>query len=664
MFHCHGGGFVAQSSKSHEMYLRYWAKELKMPILSIDYSLAPDAPFPQALDEIYFAYVWALNNLHSLGTFGEKICFTGDSAGANLVTSLCLKAIESNIRKPDSIVVAYPPYRIQYLPSPSRLLCLMDPLLPLGVLKSCIKAYTGGYKNNKPKPPQRLNSNFYSGDNYNPYDLEFRDTENWFPYNQFQLNHAHSFSESKLNIIKDKISNTNIEIDNDNDTFYSDYPVSTDSSSEYDGDNLSEDMKYFGDKYINCSDTVIDSTASKLNDISKEEETTMLSSLKNQMSTKMQSFTSGVTSYLYASNYLTKYKESKETSQVVLDTTTKIKAKIDSNNVPVESIISNSSQTLQQVTSRKRPFDRKLTKQKSEEKIFSICKTCLHRSSSCLCEVNPKRIDLKNYTRKLNDHYRSSHHHLNNHNRKRSSSFNDCIFLTRDRLERSKSIPVCNTSDNSFVNTTLKSTTSCPNNSKNNEDSISQKDRNNLNLDLDSPSPLLKHKSEVTQVLYNKNYDKCTVVTSENENLNESFVNINNDIDDLITPTGEVDETKTPMSSEYKDESFIAGANPYLSPYMADEDLLKKLPPITIVACSLDPLFDDSVEFVRKLHKLNHPNAELFVLDQLPHGFLNFQVFSNEARDGCDLLIACIKKSLEMGMRRIDSTITFDMKKK
>lgn len=63
------------------MYLRYWAKELKMPILSIDYSLAPDAPFPQALDEIYFAYVWALNNLHSLGTFGEKICFTGDSAG-------------------------------------------------------------------------------------------------------------------------------------------------------------------------------------------------------------------------------------------------------------------------------------------------------------------------------------------------------------------------------------------------------------------------------------------------------------------------------------------------------------------------------------------------------------------------------------------------------
>ena len=71
MFHCHGGGFVAQSSKSHEIYLRYWAKELRIPILSIDYSLSPEAPFPQALNEIFFAYVWALNNLKKLGSTGN-----------------------------------------------------------------------------------------------------------------------------------------------------------------------------------------------------------------------------------------------------------------------------------------------------------------------------------------------------------------------------------------------------------------------------------------------------------------------------------------------------------------------------------------------------------------------------------------------------------------
>jgi len=63
------------------MYLRYWAKELQIPILSIDYSLAPTAPYPQAVKEVYYAYLWALNNFDKLGTTGEKVVFSGDSAG-------------------------------------------------------------------------------------------------------------------------------------------------------------------------------------------------------------------------------------------------------------------------------------------------------------------------------------------------------------------------------------------------------------------------------------------------------------------------------------------------------------------------------------------------------------------------------------------------------
>ena len=46
VIHCHGGGFVAQSSQSHEMYLRRWAKTLRAPIISVDYSLSPEAPYP------------------------------------------------------------------------------------------------------------------------------------------------------------------------------------------------------------------------------------------------------------------------------------------------------------------------------------------------------------------------------------------------------------------------------------------------------------------------------------------------------------------------------------------------------------------------------------------------------------------------------------------
>ncbi|KAM5237195.1 hormone-sensitive lipase isoform 2-T2 [Ctenodactylus gundi] len=66
--HIHGGGFVAQTSRSHEPYLKSWAQELGAPIVSIDYSLAPEAPFPRALEECFFAYCWAVKHCALLGT--------------------------------------------------------------------------------------------------------------------------------------------------------------------------------------------------------------------------------------------------------------------------------------------------------------------------------------------------------------------------------------------------------------------------------------------------------------------------------------------------------------------------------------------------------------------------------------------------------------------
>ncbi|XP_052890786.1 hormone-sensitive lipase [Anopheles moucheti] len=141
LFHCHGGGFVAQSSKSHESYLREWAVTLNVPILSIDYSLAPEAPFPRALEEVFYAYCWALRNCELLGTTGERIILAGDSAGANLNLGCAMKAIELGIRRPDGIFIAYCPVLISFVPSPARMLCLMDPLLPFGFMMRCLKAY-------------------------------------------------------------------------------------------------------------------------------------------------------------------------------------------------------------------------------------------------------------------------------------------------------------------------------------------------------------------------------------------------------------------------------------------------------------------------------------------------------------------------------------------
>jgi hormone-sensitive lipase len=141
IIHCHGGGFVAQSSATHQVYLRHWASDLDAPILSVDYSLAPENRFPRQFEEVFYAYCWAIKNCRLLGSTAERVCIVGDSAGANLAVSVALKLAEMGLRQPDGIVSIYGCLLIKYLPSASRILSLMDPLLPLGVLSLCLHAY-------------------------------------------------------------------------------------------------------------------------------------------------------------------------------------------------------------------------------------------------------------------------------------------------------------------------------------------------------------------------------------------------------------------------------------------------------------------------------------------------------------------------------------------
>ncbi|CAN8014256.1 unnamed protein product [Ixodes persulcatus] len=143
LLHCHGGGFVSQTPDSHEIYLRDWAKDLDVPILTVDYSLSPEAPFPRALEEVLHVYAWALCNCEKLGWTGRDICVAGDSAGGNLVLALSLKTIDLNIRRPTGVFAAYTPVMLNMTPSPSRILCAVDPLLPLGFMLTCLHAYIG-----------------------------------------------------------------------------------------------------------------------------------------------------------------------------------------------------------------------------------------------------------------------------------------------------------------------------------------------------------------------------------------------------------------------------------------------------------------------------------------------------------------------------------------
>ena len=58
---------VFYDSTYFQVYLRSWSKEVGCPIFSVDYSFAPQHPFPRQLEEAFFAYCWARKNHTQLG---------------------------------------------------------------------------------------------------------------------------------------------------------------------------------------------------------------------------------------------------------------------------------------------------------------------------------------------------------------------------------------------------------------------------------------------------------------------------------------------------------------------------------------------------------------------------------------------------------------------
>lgn len=125
------------------MYVRPWAEKLDCPIISLNYSLAPESPYPRALDECFHAVCWVMANRERLGAQPDaRVVVCGDSAGGNLSLGVCLRAaalgLRAGIARPVGALVAYAPAILAYVPSPSRMLSICDPLLPVGVISRCI----------------------------------------------------------------------------------------------------------------------------------------------------------------------------------------------------------------------------------------------------------------------------------------------------------------------------------------------------------------------------------------------------------------------------------------------------------------------------------------------------------------------------------------------
>jgi acetyl esterase len=88
----HGGGWVQGSVATHDPGCRLLAHLSGVRVLSVDYRLAPEHPFPAAADDALAAYAWAVTHAERLGADPARVAVGGDSAGGNLAAVVALAA--------------------------------------------------------------------------------------------------------------------------------------------------------------------------------------------------------------------------------------------------------------------------------------------------------------------------------------------------------------------------------------------------------------------------------------------------------------------------------------------------------------------------------------------------------------------------------------------
>ena len=90
IFHIHGGGYVGGSAASLAPIHRAMVLDLRCMLVSIDYRLAPETPFPGAIEDCYAGLRWLFDQADALGVDLRRIGVMGESAGGGLAAALAL----------------------------------------------------------------------------------------------------------------------------------------------------------------------------------------------------------------------------------------------------------------------------------------------------------------------------------------------------------------------------------------------------------------------------------------------------------------------------------------------------------------------------------------------------------------------------------------------
>lgn len=142
VLYIHGGGYVIGSAFGYQSYAGALAAAAQTAILLPDYRLAPEHPFPAALEDVERAYLW----LRERAPDPEGIVIAGDSSGAGLLLSLLLTLKRDHLPPPAAAVIFCP-----WLDLALRTASPSDaPLATDEDVRRCVQAYLAGHPADDP----------------------------------------------------------------------------------------------------------------------------------------------------------------------------------------------------------------------------------------------------------------------------------------------------------------------------------------------------------------------------------------------------------------------------------------------------------------------------------------------------------------------------------
>ncbi len=147
LLYLHGGGFVVMSPESHAKLGKQLALGAGVVVVSLDYRLSPETPYPGPLDDCVAAFRWLRKNAGAVGGDPARIAIGGDSAGGNLTAATALRLVAEGDAPPQAALMICPWTDLANATPSFRRLAPDDAVIDDGIMELFRRSYA-------PKPEQ------------------------------------------------------------------------------------------------------------------------------------------------------------------------------------------------------------------------------------------------------------------------------------------------------------------------------------------------------------------------------------------------------------------------------------------------------------------------------------------------------------------------------